>query len=406
MKTQKKIISIIAALLATSFSVLTVSANATEDLPSSSDVEYVKVGNYIANWGTRGETSTFLSTYAEAFYTGEYAYETLSQNSGGNSQATAPQSELYSALRAMMTAKHTHITNYQETRYQYCYTDCEKGDYSTISSFYSGKQLSGTWDKGATWNREHTWPNSKGLGGSDENDIMMLRPTAISENSSRGNKAYGESAGYYEPQDSVKGDCARIVLYTYTRWGNVQYMWGESGVMESLDILLSWMEADPVDTWEMGRNDAVQAITGTRNAFVDYPEYAWLLFGKELPEDMPTPSGITIKQPDEEEDTETDIDTATDIETDTDIDTETDIETDTESDTEEEKVCKHSYGDPFIITKEDGVEIELYVCNQCGYARYQEIEDASGCNSSVGGVGITSLLTGFCAYLCAKRRRK
>ena len=44
--------------------------------------------------------------------------------------------------------------------------------------------------------------------------------------------------------------------------------------MESLDVLLLWMEQDPVDTWELGRNDAVQAITGTRNVFVDYPEYA------------------------------------------------------------------------------------------------------------------------------------
>ena len=55
--------------------------------------------------------------------------------------------------------------------------------------------------------------------------------------------------------------------------------------------LLAWMEEDPVDTWEMGRNDAVQSITGTRNVFVDYPEYAWLLFGREIPSDMTTPSG-------------------------------------------------------------------------------------------------------------------
>lgn len=263
---------------------------------AATDVEYVRSGSYVLNWGARGEDCVFLSEYAEGFYTGEYRYETLSRNEGGSSQTDAPNSALYSALRDMMKAKHTKITNYKETRYMYCYTDCERSDSAHISSFYSGKTLSGTWDFGSTWNREHTWPNSKGLGGSDEDDIMMLRPTSVSENSSRGNKAYGESGGYYDPGESVRGDCARIVLYTYVRWGNTKYMWGASGVMESLDVLLKWMEEDPVDTWEMGRNDAVQAITGTRNVFVDYPEYAWLLFGEELPEEMTTPSGVELEE--------------------------------------------------------------------------------------------------------------
>lgn len=302
MRKQKKFVclAVVALIVLMPFGMRTAGAEGGSPF-SASDIEYVKVGKYIANWGVRGEESSFLSVYAEEFYTGNYTYETLSEKSGGTSQTDAPQSELYKALQSMMKTKHTHITGYQETCPLYCYTDCQNGDYSKISSFYSGKELSGTWDEGATWNREHTWPKSKSLNGStwsknnDEADIMMLRPTATSENSSRENKAYGESAGYYEPQDSVKGDCARIVLYTYTRWGNTQYMWGSSGVIENLDILLSWMEADPIDTWEMGRNDAVQAITGTRNAFVDYPEYAWLLFGEEIPEDMPTPLGLRAK---------------------------------------------------------------------------------------------------------------
>ncbi|MBQ7323484.1 MAG: endonuclease [Clostridia bacterium] len=255
------------------------------------DVVYKTSGGIIANWGARGEDATFLSTYAESFYTGNYTYEVLSKVQGGSSQSNAPSSTLYKSLKSAMSSKHTHETAYQETRYQYCYTDCERNNTSQISSFYSGKTLSGTWDSGKTWNREHTWPNSKGLAGNDENDIMMLRPTSVSENSSRGNTAYGASVGYYDPGESVRGDCARIVLYVYVRWGNTSKMWGTSGVMESLNVLLDWMEEDPVDTWEMGRNDAVQSITGTRNIFIDYPEYAWLLFGREIPEDMVTPSG-------------------------------------------------------------------------------------------------------------------
>ena len=266
---------------------------------SADDVVYKTAGGYTVNWGARGEDCVFLSNRAASFYTGNYTYATLSKNKGGSSQSNAPSSALYSALKNMMIAKHKTQTSYGATRDMYKYTDCVSNNYSQISSFYSGITLSGTWDSGKTWNREHTWPNSKGLGGNDENDIMMLRPTSVKENSSRGNTAYGQSGSYYDPGESVRGDCARIVLYMYVRWQSHQttnYMWGTSGVMENLNVLLKWMEEDPVDTWEMGRNDSVQSITGTRNVFVDYPEYAWLLFGKAIPENMSTPSGIANDQ--------------------------------------------------------------------------------------------------------------
>ncbi len=219
---------------------------------------------------------------------------------GGTSQNNAPSSALYSALKSMMTSKHRTQTSYGATRDMYKYTDCENGDISKISSFYSGTTLNGAWDSGATWNREHTWPNSKGLGGNDENDIMMLRPTAVSENSGRGNKAYGKVNTqyiYYPNSESngavdVRGDCARICLYVYTRWGNTSKMWGSYGVIESLDTLIEWMIADPVDTWEMGRNDAVQSITGVRNVYVDYPELAFKLFGYSVPANYSSPSGL------------------------------------------------------------------------------------------------------------------
>lgn len=252
--------------------------------------------SYTYNWGKRGEVATSLSDKAKAFYTGSYTFANLSNASGGTSQSNAPSSALYTQLKTLMTSKHTKINSYKENNTLLSYTDCQNGG-GKISSFYSGKEIGPAWDSAATWNKEHTWPNSKGLGGSDEDDVMMIRPTAVSENSSRGNTAYGKSSGYYNPNSEsggkydLRGDVARICLYVYTRWGNTSRMWGSSGVMESLDVLLEWMQADPVDTWEMGRNDAVQSITGTRNAFVDYPEYAFLLFGKAVPANYATPSG-------------------------------------------------------------------------------------------------------------------
>lgn len=259
----------------------------------AADVDYTYSGKYIYNWGTRGTTATFLSPNAEKFYDEHGSFDELSSYAGGTGKSDAPSSALYSKLKSLMSSAQTHITSYDETKALYRYTDCENNG-GSISSFYSGKAIGPSWESGG-WNREHTWPNSKGSGDA-ENDIMMLRPTSTSENSSRGNTAYGKSSGYYNPNSEsggkydLRGDVARIVLYVYVRWGNTSYAWGQSGVMESVEVLLEWMEADPVDTWELGRNDSVESITGTRNVFVDYPELAFLLFGEDIPSDMPTPS--------------------------------------------------------------------------------------------------------------------
>lgn len=266
---------------------------------SAADVEYIIENGTVVNWGARDEDATFLTTYALDYYTGSYGYEVLSALSGGTGTSDAYTSELYLALQEMMRANHTNKQGYQDTRPYYCYTDCVRNDFSQISSFYSGKLVNGVWN-GQTYNREHIWPKSKCINtkkADDSADIMMLRATISSENTSRGNSAYGESGGYFDPGSDVRGDCARMVLYGYVRWGNTGKMWGKSGVMESLEVLLSWMEEDPVDTWEMGRNDAVQSITGVRNVFVDYPEFAWLLFGESVPAGMQTPSAEVEEKP-------------------------------------------------------------------------------------------------------------
>lgn len=288
----------------------------------TSDVKYVKDGKYIANWGAREEDCTFLSPNAVSFYKGDDVYEVVSKLSGGSTESAAGNSALYKELQSIMKSAQTYETSYNATRDLFKYTDCQNSNYSSkgaISSFYSGKGIGPSWDGGGTWNREHTWPNSKGdNSGNGENDIMMLRPTATSENGSRGNTAYGEGSSYYNPNSEsgnkydLRGDVARIVLYTYVRWNckntgsyNPNGITGTGGVIQSIDILLKWIEQDPVDTWEMGRNDSVQSITGTRNVFVDYPEYAFLLFGRTVPSGMTTPSsgshnwnsGTVTKQP-------------------------------------------------------------------------------------------------------------
>ena len=276
-------------------------------------VNYVYSGSYIYNWGTRGEVATFLSPNAEDFYQdNQTSYSSLAALSGSSTVSGVPSSALYKELHTLMKSNHSYTTSYNATRDLFQYTDCQNsGKTSTkISSFYSGKEIGPAWDSGSTWNREHVWPNSKSNGGSNTNtkretDIMMLRPTSTKENGSRGNKAYGASSGYYNPNSEsngtldLRGDVARIILFVYVRWGGddtysdgaLNYMWGSSGVFESKEVLIDWMEADPVDTWELGRNDSTEAITGTRNVFVDYPELAFILFGEQVPSNYTTPSG-------------------------------------------------------------------------------------------------------------------
>ena len=258
---------------------------------------YSSDGKYIYNWGTRGTTATSLSPNAKAFYEdNNTSYDELSALSGSSNRSDVPSSALYKTLQTLMKSNHSYQNGYSANNDLLKYTDCQNSG-GAISSFYSGNSIGPAWDSGNTWNKEHTWPNSKGLEGKDEDDIMMIRPTSVQENSSRGNTAYGQSSGYYNPNSEsngkydLRGDVARIFLYVYVRWGNTSKAWGTSGVMESVDVLLAWMEADPVDTWELGRNDSVESITGTRNVFVDYPELGFLLFDAEIPANLTTPSG-------------------------------------------------------------------------------------------------------------------
>lgn len=275
----------------------------------SNVVNYVYDGSYVYNWGEREEEATFLSPMAIDFYTknGVTLNSLLAYDGDGDTSKT-PYSDLYDKLSSLMEDNHDFKTSYDGTKTLYGYTDCENSNTSNMSAFYSGKQLTSKWDSAATWNREHTWPNSKSNSGKSytnrETDIIMLRPATPNNNSSRGNTAYGESGSYFNPNKfvgttgyDVRGDAARAILYVYVRWGGsdshdgaLDYMWGSSGVIESKDILLKWMQEDPVDTWEMGRNDATESITGTRNIFIDYPELAFDLFGASIPS-YTTPSG-------------------------------------------------------------------------------------------------------------------
>ena len=164
----------------------------------------------------------------------------------------------------------------------------------------------------SSWNREHVWPQSKSNGNYGEGkagaDILHIRPTYDSTNSSRGSlmigdtgsdspltysgMAYGfKSNSMFEPLDSVKGDMARIFMYVWTAYKNEYSSKPMSmlNVIESYDTLLKWHMEDKPDALEGHRNDyAENSKQKNRNPFVDHPEYAWKVFGDE--------ASATIKQ--------------------------------------------------------------------------------------------------------------
>jgi endonuclease I len=283
------------------------------------------------NPGVRHETALSLSAQAEEYYTGDYTYEALSALAGSASARSdeAWTSPLCAALHTLMNETRTGLPSYSKTLSLLADTDASGGSAAPLR-FYCD-------DFGETYNREQVWAESRGLFYHDGagRDLHHLRAADVEANFIRGTMTFGNvrerfdtwetwpetgepvfryredwnsGAGLVEVRDEVKGDVARILLYVWVTWGDADggtcNLWTdlpETGagpeastglrVVESLDTLLEWLALDPVDAWELGRNDLVQSLQGSRNVFIDYPELAFLLFDREIP-DMITPSGI------------------------------------------------------------------------------------------------------------------
>ncbi|OZV67942.1 endonuclease [Winogradskyella aurantia] len=154
------------------------------------------------------------------------------------------------------------------------------------------------------WNREHTFPRSRGgFDSIEEDDIAdgidifwtteadslrhgnsdahALRAADAAENSSRGNQHYGEYVGPTGTLGSFRGDVARSVLYMEIRYNGLEVVNGfpdTVGQLGDLATLLDWHRNDPPDDFEMNRNNIVYQWQRNRNPFIDQPllvEYIW-----------------------------------------------------------------------------------------------------------------------------------
>ena len=159
------------------------------------------------------------------------------------------------------------------------------------------------------WNREHTFPRSRGGFNSinlddiadgknlfwnttadslrhGNSDAHALRAADGLENSSRGNQFYGQYNGPSGTLGTFKGDVARSVFYMAVRYNGLEIVNGYpesiTGQFGDLATLLEWHRNDPPDDFEMNRNNVVYTWQFNRNPFIDHPDLVEYLLGNSV----------------------------------------------------------------------------------------------------------------------------
>jgi uncharacterized repeat protein (TIGR02543 family) len=195
---------------------------------------------------------------------------------------------------------------------------------NVTQSGQSGSGIVGTWKDSYNYSREHVWCNSKlgvaSMDNSDRNqgsDAHNLRAIKQSINSSRSNRYYEENNTSYTPYtigsdafypgNAFKGDVARILMYMDIMYeghdngvnlqitnnlpdlvNNSATNYTEAGAyMGLLRNMVRWSIEDPVDSFEIARNNFIYSIQGNRNPFIDLPNLSILIYGQPIPKQSP-----------------------------------------------------------------------------------------------------------------------
>jgi len=212
-------------------------------------------------------------------------------------------STLKASLLSAMSSGHVQ-RSYGDFRFSSVIHDADPNNPGNIILVYNLASVSGTWDSGSTWNREHVWPQSRQPGSASNSskgnlgDPHALRPANPGVNSSRSNKPFGFAAttggfgslgAFYFPGDTDKGDISRSLFYSATRW-STQGLTLVDGMpsgnqMGGLADLMAWHYLDIPDEFERRRNHAIYDATlnpsfnsNNRNAYIDLPGAAWSVF--------------------------------------------------------------------------------------------------------------------------------
>lgn len=179
--------------------------------------------------------------------------------------------------------------------------------------------------EGICYNREHTFPRSWWGGGTtladtQNTDMHHVYASDRKLNGSKSNYPPGvvvtatttgtngfkvgtnpsypcTGTRYFEPIDEFKGDYARTFFYFATRYEHNMAAWetinarGDCAMNGTsypsyepwlMTLLLQWHAADPVSQKEIDHNNAVFAIQGNRNPYIDSPNWVYLVWGDEF----------------------------------------------------------------------------------------------------------------------------
>lgn len=205
------------------------------------------------------------------------------------------------------------------------YTDEDPNNPNNIILLYTGRSINKSLQDGSSdqctndcWNREHVWSKSHGDFGETKGpgtDLHHLRPADKTVNSTKGNLDFDDggtqvgdlhddgtrtfidcysTSNSFEPRDEVKGDVARMIFYMAVRYEGddgfpnleiVDQVGTDSmnapllGYYGKLSTLLRWNLEDRPDAFEIRRNNRIQEWQHNRNPFIDYPDFATLIWG-------------------------------------------------------------------------------------------------------------------------------
>ena len=242
------------------------------------------------------------------------------------------QAEYYTSIdgtkggAALKTALYNLIKNHKQISYgsgtsstwgAFYTTDAviENGQRRVLDMYSNEKRYFGS--KGSAvsgMNIEHSVAKSWWGGGKNNAycDLHHLNPSDQNANSRKSNYPLGEltsvswdngvtfvgkanidgsSQNAYEPCDEYKGDFARTFMYMFTCYQDLtwEYTWMnyENSTYPTLkpwavELLLKWHKQDPVSEKEVNRNNAVHAVQGNRNPYIDYPQLADYVWGDSI----------------------------------------------------------------------------------------------------------------------------
>ena len=186
-------------------------------------------------------------------------------------------------------------------------------------------------------NIEHSVANSwwEGVKNAAYKDIVHLNPSDATANNRKGNYPLGEVATatwengvtfvgtpkagtgggskyVYEPCDEYKGDFARVFMYMFCayrdmEWGTrFTWMYDTSDPLMfrpwAQELVLRWSASDAVSEKERKRNDGIEKEQGNRNPFIDLPDLADHIWGSKKNEPYKVEGAGEDPEPDPEPD--------------------------------------------------------------------------------------------------------